>query len=279
MGRVADALPGAERLHRGDLPHLLLQPDLRRPRRDRRHALRGQGGHGGGRRPPPDAGAARPGSGARRQPHGGRDDRQRLPRAGAAPVGPAVHAGLPVRRRRADRPAGGQQRVHRPAPGRSAEHRRGGGPRRAGLAGRRGPRRDHRGRRRPRGALRRPAHRVLAGQPAAGARGPAPGVGGRAALRVPGVRAQPVPPPGHRLPRLLRPGRGTAVGGHHRRPGLRVRAPPRRDPGRARPGQDRLLHQRQPRVPHPADPPARARRGRAHRRRSRSVAGSASGSR
>ena len=41
---------------------------------------------------------------------------------------------------------------------------------------------------------------------------------------------------------------------------------PGRDARRARPGQDRLLHQRQPRVPHPADPAARARRGRAHRR-------------
>ena len=38
-------------------------------------------------------------------------------------------------------------------------------------------------------------------------------------------------------------------------------------PGRARPGQDRLLHQRQPRVPHPADAAARPGRGRARRRR------------
>ena len=67
--------------------------------------------------------------------------------------------------------------------------------------------------------------------------------------------------------RLLRPGRRAARGRHHRRPRLRVRAPPGREPRRARPGQDRLLHQRQPRVPHPADAAARPGRGRARRRR------------
>ena len=54
---------------------------------------------------------------------------------------------------------------------------------------------------------------------------------------------------------------------------------PRRDARRARPGQDRLLHQRQPRVPHPADAAARPGRGRPHRRgrpavRTRSATGS-----
>ena len=36
LGRAAAAVPRAQRLHRGDLPHLLLQPARRRPRRGRR---------------------------------------------------------------------------------------------------------------------------------------------------------------------------------------------------------------------------------------------------
>ena len=58
LGRVADAVPRAQRLHRGDLPHLLLQPALRRHGVDRRAAVRGQGGHRGGRGAAPDADAA-----------------------------------------------------------------------------------------------------------------------------------------------------------------------------------------------------------------------------
>ena len=73
LGRVAAAVPRAQRLHRGDLPHLLLQPDLRRRRRDRRDALRGQGGHRGGHRAPADADPARPRLAAHLQPHRGRD--------------------------------------------------------------------------------------------------------------------------------------------------------------------------------------------------------------
>ena len=57
---------------RGDLPHLLLQPDVRRPRRGRGDAVRGQGGHRGGHRAPPDADAARPGRPPHLQPHRGR---------------------------------------------------------------------------------------------------------------------------------------------------------------------------------------------------------------
>ena len=53
------------------------------------------------------------------------------------------------------------------------------------------------------------------------------------------------------------------------RPRLRGRAPPGRAARRARPGQDRVLHQRQPRVPHAADAAARPGRGRAGRRRPR----------
>ena len=45
LGRVAAAVPRAQRLRRGDLPHLLLQPARRRRQRHPGHALRGQGGH------------------------------------------------------------------------------------------------------------------------------------------------------------------------------------------------------------------------------------------
>ena len=41
----AAAVPGAVRLSRGDLSHVLLQPAARRRRPGRRHALRGQRGH------------------------------------------------------------------------------------------------------------------------------------------------------------------------------------------------------------------------------------------
>ena len=47
------------------------------------HALRGQGGHRGGRRPPADADPARPRLAAHLEPHRGGDHRHRLPRSSA----------------------------------------------------------------------------------------------------------------------------------------------------------------------------------------------------
>ena len=52
---------------------------------------------------------------------------------------------------------------------------------------------------------------------------------------------------------------GQIATARRQRPGLRGGAAAGRGAGRARPGQDRLLLQRQPRVPHPADAHARAR--------------------
>ena len=76
-------------------------------------------------------------------------------------------------------------------------------------------------------------------------------------------RRQPAPRARRRLPRLLRAGRRA---GRHRDPQrarLRGRAAARRGAGRARPRQDGVLQQRQPRVPHAADADAGADRGRA----------------
>ena len=79
LGRVADAVPGAARLHRGVVPHVLLQPDLRRRRQGQRPAVRGEGGHRGGHRPTGrwqtlrDLGARRAST-----PHRGRDDPRRV---------------------------------------------------------------------------------------------------------------------------------------------------------------------------------------------------------
>ena len=62
---------------------------------------------------------------------------------------------------------------------------------------------------------------------------------------------------------------GQIAAAHRQRRGLRGGAPARRGAGRARPRQDRVLLQRQPRVPHAADADARAARGRAGRTRGR----------
>ena len=70
-------------------------------------------------------------------------------------------------------------------------------------------------------------------------------------------RAQSLPAVRRRLPRVPGAGRRADRGGDGQRPGLRGRARARRGAGRARPGEDRVLLQREPRVPHPAHPPAR----------------------
>ena len=60
LGRVAAAVPGAQRLRRGDLPHVLLQPADRRRRPHRGHAVRRQRGHRARDRRAPDGDPARP---------------------------------------------------------------------------------------------------------------------------------------------------------------------------------------------------------------------------
>ena len=71
LGRGAAAVPRAQRLPRGDLPHVLLQPAGRRRRRDRRDALRGQRGHRARDQRAADGDAARP----RHRPRAGVRDR------------------------------------------------------------------------------------------------------------------------------------------------------------------------------------------------------------
>src|SRR5579871_162581 len=76
-------------------------------------------------------------------------------------------------------------------------------------------------------------------------------------------RAQPVPPFRRRLPQLPLAGRRTDHGRRRQRAGLRGRAPPCGGAGRDRPRQDRILLQRESRVPHAAHPDVGAAGGRA----------------
>ena len=101
----------------------------------------------------------------------------------------------------------------------------------------------------------------------------------RALGRLPGRRAEPLPAARRRVPRLPRAGRGPDRGGDRERAGVRGRAPARRGAGRARPREDRVLHQRQPRAADAADAAAGPGRGRADRRRRRWSSRTASASR
>ncbi len=100
LGRGAAAVPRAQRLHRGDLPHVLLQPAGRRRRRDRRDAVRRQRGHRARHRRAAHGDAARPRLGH----DDGRTEDEVLAAAAAAPgrqpALAAVRARLPLRRRR-----------------------------------------------------------------------------------------------------------------------------------------------------------------------------------
>ena len=75
---------------------------------------------------------------------------------------------------------------------------------------------------------------------------------GRRATRVPGSRAEPAPPTRRRLPRLRRAGGRAHRSGRGQRTQLPGPAAACRGAGRTRPGQDHVLLQRQPRVPHPS---------------------------
>ena len=100
LGRGPAAVPRAQRLSRGDLPHLLLQPARRSGRPHGGHALRGHRDHGPGRRGTAHGHAAR--SGRRRCRHSYRARRavRRGDRAGPQPRRPPVQPHLPDRRRR-----------------------------------------------------------------------------------------------------------------------------------------------------------------------------------
>ena len=83
---------------------------------------------------------------------------------------------------------------------------------------------------------------------------------GGTSQRVPGGRAEPVPPGEREEHRLRRAGRRTYRCGNRQRPQLPGPAAAGRGAGRAGPRQDHVLLQHQPRVPHPADVDPRPRR-------------------
>ena len=165
-----------------------------------------------------------------------------------------------------DGPAGERQRDRRRSPGGARADRSHGGPRRPGrlaeLAGE------------PAtivvdldGAVSRPADRRVGTSRRvrrSSCRSRQPGRIGR---RLPGRRRQPLPAARRGLSRFRRPDRRPARRRESRAPARTrpsVGAPSAR---RARPGQDHVLHQHQPRVPDAADADARPGRGRAGRRR------------
>ena len=124
-----------------------------------------------------------------------------------SPAGPAVLAGLPLRRRRSDRPAGRLHRLRRGPPGRPGDDR---GRRRRTRSGR--PRPPRRASRRSSGDLDEPVRRAC--RPAPGSASPrealvvplAASAGGRPyGFQVFGLNRVPAPRRG--LPGLLRPGR------------------------------------------------------------------------
>ena len=90
-----------------------------------------------------------------------------------------------------------------------------------------------------------------------------PHQGQRAAARLLRRGAQPLRPARRELPRLRRARRRPGRDEHRQRSRLRARARARGVAHRARPREDDLLHERQPRAAHAADAPARPGRGRA----------------
>ena len=258
LGRGAAALPRAQRLPRGDLPHVLVQPARRRRRaasagmlcvvteetervigeRRLRTAARPRGARS--RRAKPEAEVLQPAR-SRSRPNG-RD----LPFAltylfddGGDARAPALastgiergHAAAPVDARGCDDAAG---RGRWPRSLASAARRASTtlAARFAALPTRRvGPCRRA-------GASLVPIAQRGAGSAPAG---------------VPGRRAQPVPAVRRRrIAGFVEPGRRADRGRPRERARLRGGAPARRGAGRARPRQDGVLLQREPRVPHAA---------------------------
>ena len=276
LGRGAAALPRAQRLSRGDLPHVLLQPAARR----RRHASRAcsassprrpSGSSASGGSPSlRELGAAARGA-ARRPTTCAARPRARAARADAAR--PAVHADLPVRRPTAERALVGahwHRRRSRAAAtpvdvatsrGRPVGRRRAG---RAVAVSRSMPLRRARPGRRARGdapaarrsccrspsrARPRPAGVFVAGAQPATARSTT-----RTASFLGAVRRRRSPP---------------ALANARAYEEERRRAEALAELDRAKTD---VLLERQPRVPHAADADARPARGRARRRRDRALA-------
>ena len=127
-------------------------------------------------------------------------------------------------------------------------------------------------RRRPAAAARRPVERPGPHRAGAAAavrrRGPA--------ARRPARRGQPQPRARRGVPLVPPAARPADLRGAAQRPGVRGGAAPGRGDGGTGPGQDRLLRQRQPRVPYPVDPHPRPADRRPHRRH-RAVGGGAAG--
>ena len=214
LGRGAAAVPRAQRRPRGDLPHVLLQPAGRRRRADRGDAVRRQRGHRPRDRRTPAGDAARPRRGDRRRPHRGRA-------AGRGARAPRRATRCRCRSRSSTSTTTTAARGWRRPAGSPPE-------RRVADAD---------------DSVLVEIFPTLPGErpPRAGARAPA-----RPAARLPRRRAHARPAARRGLPRLPRPGRRPDRRRSHHRARLRGGAPPRRDAARARPGQDRVLHQRQP---------------------------------
>ena len=230
LERRAPARDGAERLPRGILLHLLLQPDSWRRRRRRRPLLRLH--RGDPARPGPKA----PSAARRARGKSGRGQvdrtglRDRRLHAGREPERHPFRAALSSR---AGWNPGEARRLVRPralAPGESPDGRAGRrrrpvGVRSRGARGRGGPRR------RSRGAVRPTSKRCLARVAEPRDRAPH-GQGEREppTRRVRGRGNQPASPVSRRLPGVHGARRRADRHGRRERPGVRRGAPPRRSP-------------------------------------------------
>ena len=261
---------GAQRLSRGDLLHLLLQPDPDRRRHGGRHHLRQHRRHAArDRRTPARAAArARRRAQAKRVPGSKRAScrSRRSPPTGA--TSPSPRSTWSSRPTRAVLVSSTGLRARTGCLAdvavRSTMQRRGRSPRCCATTSPSGSRicrassattrRPARGRSRRRSAVLLPIA--------------SSGETGRAGVLVVGLNPFRLYDDNYRgLPRSRRtPGRG----GDRQCRGLRAGAAARRGAGRDRPRQDRVLLQRQPRVPHAAHPdagPARRGAGQVRRRR------------
>ena len=263
LGRGTPALPRAERLPRGDLPHLFVQPGVRRPRPRGRHALRG---HRGDRACPRRAPAGHAGGSLAASTRGLRTAEEVCDRAARTLANDLNDVPFAL--------------VYLLDEGRRAPARRPGWPR-ARRAHRLAPVRPHASRRTLAAALDRPGARAHRGGPprASGggprrpvARGAQPRRGAassslrhRPARRPPGARSLHPHAVERELPRFPLPRRRTGRQCRRGCSGLRVRAAAAEALAGARSREDHLLQQHQPRVPDPADPPARPGRGGAGR--------------
>ena len=189
--------------------------------------------------------------------------RRRGPRRRGAPARPAVEPPLSVRRRDGNRAAGGSigpaRWIARSLRSSTSTERRSD---RRHLALPSGPRqRALRDRHRSRAEVRDTAPRSVAG--ATAHRGGAADRQGRSggSRRLPGGGHQPAPRARRAVPRVPRSGGQPDRHRDRQRPRLRGGAQALAGARRARSRQDRLLQQRQPRVPHAADAHARPGRG------------------